>query len=231
MFLNSTKKTQKQASPVVGHGLFLFMVSFHFLEFNFQPDQDERALLEGYKSLISKLFDPKNYYARCRTLQEHREPRYLLDRTSPEGLIAFAKSLKQLFGRGGLEYAKYLLGTAVTNPKQFPEAVAQAIKLNHFRKITEATLEADAYTPETESLVENFRERAARIYANSKRSVQERIERISEIGRGVLAKAERRYHELHSDFRSIAEQTLHRLNETVNRTINGYRETSTIPVP
>src|SRR3989344_4539740 len=35
----------------------------HFLGFNFEPQQDERELLEGYKGLISRLFDPKNYYA------------------------------------------------------------------------------------------------------------------------------------------------------------------------
>ena len=198
----------------------------HFLGFNFEPQQDERALLEGYKFLISNLFNPKNYYARCRTLQEHREPRYQHDRASPEGVMAFVKSLKQLFSRGGLDYARHVFGTAVTNPKQFPEAVAQAIKLDHFKKITDATLEADAYAPEAESLAERFRERAARIYENGKRDIGERLENISTAGKRVLAKAERKYHELHHDFRSVAEQALHRLNETIRSTINSYRESS-----
>ncbi len=196
----------------------------HFLGFNFDPKQDERTLLEGYKSLISRLFNPKNYYARCRTLQEHKEPRYQHDRTSPEGIMAFVKSLKQLFGRGGLEYARHVFGTAVTTPKRFPEAVAQAIKLDHFEKITNATLEADAYTPKVESLAERFREKAERIYANTKKDIEKRIKIISAQGEKVLARAEKKYHELHLDFRSRAEQTFYRLNENINSIINNYRK-------
>ncbi len=198
----------------------------HLLGFNFIPEQDERTILEGYKGLISNLFDPKNYYARCRTLQENREPRYQHNRASPEGIMAFVKSLGLLFAPGGLEYARHVFGTAVTNPKQFPEAVTQAIKLSHFKKITDATLEADAYAPEAESLTERFMERASRIYANGKRDIGQRLERISEAGRRVLAKAERKYHKLHQDFRSAAEQALYRLNETVTSTIDNYRKSS-----
>ena len=37
----------------------------HHLGFNFETQQDESFLINGYKNLLQQLFNDKNYYQRC----------------------------------------------------------------------------------------------------------------------------------------------------------------------
>ncbi len=114
----------------------------HQLYFNFKTQLNESFLFKGYKGLIKKLYDPKNYYERDRILQKNLgENARLENRKNLRDYIAFIKSIKnRLFAKGGLQYAKNLIRTAVKNPKYIPELVIRAIKLDDFMTITEKTL-------------------------------------------------------------------------------------------
>ncbi len=198
----------------------------HQLGFNFETKTElsEEELLKGYKGLLGKLFNARNYYDRCRTLQKNQGPHHRTKRSSLEGLIILGRSIKgQLFAEGGWEYAKYLVGTALTNPGYFPEAVAQAIKFDHFRNITRATLEADNYIPHIQSLYAQFSEKAGRIIASRKEDYHEKLKLISKIADNILYKAEERYQRLHEDFRRRAEEALGRLHGMVNAEVERYK--------
>ena len=70
-----------------------------------------------------------------------------------QGAKAFFRSLKnQLFAQGGLEYAKYLVHTLRTNPTNFPEAVTNAIKLDHFKYVTNSMAEAHGFVKKTQKI-------------------------------------------------------------------------------
>ena len=120
----------------------------HQLYFNFKPKLDESFLINGYKGLIKKLYDPKNYYERDRILQKNLGDNARLEnRKNFMGYIAFIKSIKnRLFAKGGFQYAKHFYKTAMENPKYIPELVTRAIKLDDLMTITKKTLDDNSYT-------------------------------------------------------------------------------------
>jgi radical SAM superfamily enzyme YgiQ (UPF0313 family) len=196
----------------------------HDLHFNFEPEMNERELIEGYKGLIEKLFKPRNYYERCRTLQERTSDKLRGSKRGKDGLIAFGRSLRrQLLAKGGLEYAKYLGETALRNPKYFPKAVTEAIKLDHFKGITEETLRAHDYIPTTETMYERFSLKARDIYSESGREIHERVDLIANKAHQIIRKAERKYEKLHKDFRGGAELALEKLRERIQEEVDNYR--------
>lgn len=196
----------------------------HHLAFSFIPEQDERTLIKDYTQLLVDLFlRPKNYYARARVLQENLGQNPQSGRTNLEGVLAFARSLKnQIFARGGLEYVKYLAETAVKNPRYFPEAVAQAIKLDHFGNITKEMLRADAYIPHTERLYKQFLEKAQKMSERYEKNVREAGRAVSEVAHRIIKRAEKKYYKLHRDFREGAEKALENLRERIQAEILRY---------
>lgn len=187
-------------------------VNTHHFSFDFVPEQDEELLIKGYKNLLAKLFDPKNYYARDRILQKNLGPNYSGGRINLKGVIAFGKLFKrQLFAKSGIKCARYLAKTAIRNPSYFVEAVTQAIKLDHYRTITTAALEADDYIPQTKSWYEQFAGKVREIC--SRRGKKD--ERIGLTANRIIVKAERRYQKLHEDFREGAERALENLRQKV----------------
>ncbi|KKM95143.1 hypothetical protein LCGC14_1191070, partial [marine sediment metagenome] len=179
----------------------------HQSGFNFEPKTElsEEKLIEGYMGLLDKLFNAKNYFERCRTLQKNQGPHHKTKRQTLEGLVTLGKSIKeQLFAKGGWEYAKYLIETALRRPYCFQEAIPHAIKFAHLRAITDATLEASEYIPLIQKTYERFVNTAEKIYAK-RGEVYERLELISERAQKVISIEEKRFGKLHKDFRQKAE--------------------------
>ncbi len=191
--------------------------------FNFTPQLDERFLVEGYKDLVSRLYDPENYYARCRTLQHTVGPSNYKRGFSINDLAILGRSLgRQMFREGGWEYLKYVTETALTNPRYIGTAFAHAIKFDHFRKIKDEMSRADAYVPHTDSLYEHFSHEAGRIYANGKLELQERLRLISNRAHAVVDRAEGGFIRLHKDFRSGAQRALDSLKVKIGDELTRY---------
>ncbi len=195
----------------------------HNLTLNFIPQLDRELLIGGYKQLIGKLFDPKNYYQRCRVLRdnlgEHRSSREV----NGEGITAFGRLIiRQLFTRNGLEEAKYLFDTLLTKPHYFSEAAAQVIKFDHFKYITKATLDAEEYASHAERLYDKFAQGAVDIYVTNKIDLSKAREKVSVFARKTLESAEKRLSKLHKDFRSGVENAHVRLRERINTELGNY---------
>jgi radical SAM superfamily enzyme YgiQ (UPF0313 family) len=104
---------------------------------NFKPKLSREFLQSGYRELVKKLYEPRNYYQRIRTfLKSHRPtgPRLHLSRAD---CIAFLKSLWVLgvWHRGQVGYWRLFLGTLIRRPRQFPHAIELAILGYHFRRV------------------------------------------------------------------------------------------------
>jgi len=119
-----------------------------------------------------------------------------------------------------------LIETAWNKPGDFPEAVAYAIKFDHFRNITDATLEASEYSPLIQKTYERFANTAERIYAKSG-EVYERLELISKRAQKVISREEKRFGRLHKDFRKGAETALEELKMKLNEITSEYRTRAT----
>jgi len=107
---------------------------------NIQPSMGLKALREGYRSILSQIYSPRNYYQRIRTfLREYRPPSV----RAPFGFqrpMAFARSVVRLgvIGRERVQFWYLLLWTLLHRPRLFGHAVTLAILGYHFRLVCEA---------------------------------------------------------------------------------------------
>jgi radical SAM superfamily enzyme YgiQ (UPF0313 family) len=104
---------------------------------NFKPKLSREFLVTGYRDLMRRLYEPRNYYARIRTfLQSHRPsgPRLRLCRSD---VSAFVKSFWVLGvrHRGRFAYWRLFWGTLLRRPRQFPKAIELAITGYHLRRM------------------------------------------------------------------------------------------------
>ena len=195
----------------------------HHLRFNFDTQLDQEFLINGYKEFIKKLFEPGNYYPRCAVLRDNLGERRLSRKINLNGITALGKSLRrQLFAKGGLEYASFLVKTLLKKPSYFPEAVAHAIKFDHFSAITKATLDADEYISRADRLYDRFAQKAGKVYERQKNNLTRARQRITAVAHETLELAEDNFTKLHKDFRSGAENAYSNLRERINRDLDQF---------
>ena len=104
---------------------------------NFRPKLNREFLVNGYRDLMKRLYEPKAYYQRIRTFLEHHRPSGPRLRVSPGDVEAFFKSfwLLGVWHRGRTQYWRFFLGTLVRRPHQFRCAIELAIMGYHFRRV------------------------------------------------------------------------------------------------
>jgi radical SAM superfamily enzyme YgiQ (UPF0313 family) len=107
---------------------------------NFHPKLSREYLENGYRELMRRLYEPRNYYRRIRVfLKNHRASTERL-RISRMDVGAFFKSfwLLGVWHRGRFAYWWFFMGTLVRRPRQFRVAIELAIIGYHFRKVAAA---------------------------------------------------------------------------------------------
>ncbi|MBX3744907.1 MAG: DUF4070 domain-containing protein [Verrucomicrobiae bacterium] len=108
------------------------------LALNFTPRLNREFLQSGYRELMRRLYEPREYYRRIRTFLKHHRPSAAPMRLSVREVTAFLKSL-WLLGlrhRGRRSYWR-LMGTALLrHPRQFRMAMEMAILGHHFRCVS-----------------------------------------------------------------------------------------------
>jgi len=107
---------------------------------NFEPRLDREFLLQNYRALMRRLYEPRNYYRRVRTYLGVHRPRGPRSPLTRRDLAALARSLWVLgvVHRGRRAYWKLLATTIARHPRQFGEAVTLAIMGFHFRRVAES---------------------------------------------------------------------------------------------
>jgi radical SAM superfamily enzyme YgiQ (UPF0313 family) len=104
---------------------------------NFLPKLNREFLLNGYRELMKRLYEPRTYYQRIRTFMRNYRPGGARGRLSRAELQALFKSfwLLGVRHRGRLAYWKFCLSTVLLRPRQFPRAIELAIMGHHFRRV------------------------------------------------------------------------------------------------
>ena len=107
---------------------------------NFKPEMDVETLMEGYRRVITTIYDPtlENYFLRCRTLLEHLRPiPHLLKPMSKNALfLAIMSVRRQLSARQIPAYTKFIAQVSRDHPRMLPEAIRLAALGYHFEKVT-----------------------------------------------------------------------------------------------
>lgn len=205
----------------------------HHLGFNFKTKLPEEFLIKGYVDMISKLYSPKNYYWRCKVLQKYlgrsKLPMKYVGRSEISALLRSA--IKQPFARGGIDYIRFLVRTAVLYPDKFHNAVTSAIQFDHFKKLTKASLDAFNYPEKTQGMYSRFKKAVAETYAKylPEKNFKAKF-KVSKFANKVVYHAEKKYSKLHKDFRKEAISALEefkiKVDEDLDRLKREIRSTN-----
>ena len=107
---------------------------------NFKPKLNRAFLESGYRELVKKLYEPRNYNQRIRTFLKSHRPGGPRRRLSRADFIAFLKTfwLLGVWHRGRVGYWRLFWGTLIRRPRQFPHAIELAILGYHFRRVAKS---------------------------------------------------------------------------------------------
>jgi len=109
-------------------------------DLNFRPKLNREYLEAGYRDLMRRLYEPRNYYRRIRVFLKNHQPGAERLRISWSDFEAFVKSfwLLGVWHRGRWAYWRFFASTLVRRPRQFPMAIELAIVGYHFRRVAAA---------------------------------------------------------------------------------------------
>jgi len=104
---------------------------------NFKPKLNREFLVNGYRELMKKLYEPRTYYQRIKTFLKDYHPSGPKLRFSWSDFQAFLKSfwLLGVWYRGRVAYWRFFWSTLLQRPGQFRNAIELAIIGCHFRRV------------------------------------------------------------------------------------------------
>ncbi len=109
-------------------------------------------LLDGYRSILQRIYDPKNYYARVRrftgaTTSPTPPMRYHPPTLSDYRALAQSIWKQGIFNRHAFAYWRLLLAASTRYRQSFGAAIRLAIMGYHFQKLTRLLLASVAQSP------------------------------------------------------------------------------------
>ncbi|MBI4463861.1 MAG: DUF4070 domain-containing protein, partial [Acidobacteria bacterium] len=116
------------------------------LSLNFIPKMDPQRLIEGYRSILKRIYHPDAYYERVRRFLAE-SPRSLHPRT--RALSDYRALLRSIVKQGLLgdsrkSYWKFVLEAALRYRHAFDQAITLAIMGYHFQTLTRMLCEPEA---------------------------------------------------------------------------------------
>ena len=131
---------------------------------NFRTEMDYGTLIEGYKRVLTTLYDPtlENYFERCLTLFRHLKPvRHLRKpRSKNEIDAAFMTVRRRLSARQVPAYSKFIGKVSKDFPRMLPDAIYLAAMGYHFERITRQQVAIHDFLGFLRGELEMFREAA-----------------------------------------------------------------------
>jgi radical SAM superfamily enzyme YgiQ (UPF0313 family) len=190
------------------------------INLNFETEMDRLTLIQGYKRVLSTIYDPTlgNYFERCLTMFKNRgAAESSVPRVGKKELMALAKSFKrQLFSRQGPAYFRFLLKVLKDHPNMFPEAVRFAVLGYHFEKVTRQQIAIDDFKNYLESEFEALKDRVSRI----SEAQGHRIAEIRAYVHRLFVRASAQYERIHEDFRFAVNDTFDAFQRSVKSQID-----------
>ena len=106
---------------------------------------DAQRLVEGYRSILQRIYRPDIYYARCRKFLSQYQPHTGHTHLSLSDIQALVRSiLKQgIFSRHAFSYWRLFIAASTSYRQSFGAAIRLAIMGYHFQKLTQLTMNRD----------------------------------------------------------------------------------------
>jgi len=117
------------------------------LALNFLPKMDPRLLIEGYRSILKRIYDRDAYYERVRKFLARYEPAHHYAHKLSD-YTAFLRSLwrQGVLDKDRVSYWKFILEAAIRYRHAFSTAVTLAVQGYHLRVITQRVMESEFVT-------------------------------------------------------------------------------------
>lgn len=111
---------------------------------SFVPKMDSQRLLDGYRSILKRIYAPDAYYERVRRFLDHHHSSHRMRRPLSDYLALCRSVFKQgVLGKSRSCYWKFLLTAATRYRVAFGTAVTLAIMGHHFYVVTEGVCGSD----------------------------------------------------------------------------------------
>jgi radical SAM superfamily enzyme YgiQ (UPF0313 family) len=111
---------------------------------SFVPKMSTQRLLDGYRSILKRIYAPDAYYDRARRFLDQHHPASHTRRSFSDYLALVRSVMKQgLLGEARASYWKLLIGAAIRRRHVFGAAVTLAIMGYHFQTITHEVCQGD----------------------------------------------------------------------------------------
>lgn len=111
---------------------------------NFIPRMNAQRLVEGYKSILQRIYHPDAYYERIRRFLAQYHPSHHWRRSLSDYVALGRSILKQgVLGEARSSYWKFFLEAATRYRHAFDTAITLAIMGYHFQMLTRLVCEAD----------------------------------------------------------------------------------------
>ena len=179
----------------------------HNMTINFKTIMDPARLKEGYKKILTSIYDfnLKNYFERCSRLLDNIEYADYYQRKIyfEEIKILFRSIFRQSFTPYGFQYLKFLFRNMIKNPQVFAEAVSLSISGHHFYTITQQSLKTEKIASILDEKYRYFcdlvNEYSEAVMNNSKRHIQDMTTLWKERGK-ILKQMRHTINKIHGDY-------------------------------
>ena len=190
----------------------------HDLRLNFLSRMELGTLLAGYKRVLTEVYSPARYFARCLGLLQALRPHPAAFRRIRlgESRALLRSILVQGFSSYARIYWRYLWMGLLANPRRIADLVTMAVKGHHYFQMTRNMLEVDRFRLNLEDLALAFEERARILSASGG---PERWVELARYRTLVLDRMAKGYDRIHRDFRVHAERSAARLRARLDGAI------------
>ncbi len=195
----------------------------HDFDINYIPKMPKAKLLQGYKRIISEIYNPEKYFERCLTLLNRLPARNLVNKKFNWVYIyAFLLSLlKQGFSSYGIIYFRYLISIIIHRRDQFVFAVNLAIKGYHFFKITEEILKAEEFSSMLESRLEALKAEIAEIMEKGNSLIASKLDKYKI---DLQYKTSKKYRQMSRDMQIYLQERLNKFESYCDLHISQWKE-------
>jgi radical SAM superfamily enzyme YgiQ (UPF0313 family) len=191
----------------------------HDLDLNFTSRMDETRLREGYKELITRLYNTENYYIRCKNLLKRLPVNDFHGRSVglDDILILWKFTVKNMLSAGGRKHLKFILWTLLNNRKLFPDAVRLSIMGVHLIAITQDLIELEGFRTFLNSNVTMLNDALTRPTREREKTVAASLQRKTMF---VKNEAVNRFKRLNANIKKSAKNYLVEFHVTIDELIS-----------
>ena len=201
----------------------------HNMTINFKTIMDPVRLKEGYKKILTSIYDfnLKNYFDRCSRFLDNIEYTDHFQRKIyfNEVKIFFRSICRQPFTRYGFQYIKFISSSVVKHPRIFAEAVSLSITGHHFYTITQQTLKTEKIASILDEKYHYFcelvNEYSDAMMNNSKKHLQY-ITKLWEERVKILKQMRHTINKLHGDYRHEVSQKYIELSRKMREKLTNF---------